>query len=55
MITELNLDEIMSAEERQELSDKLSLGDEMTIQGKKYKVEKRFSKGEKQAARLVPV
>jgi hypothetical protein len=51
---ELNLDKIMSAEERQKLS-KLSLGDEVTIQGKKYRVEKRFSKGSKQAATLVPV
>lgn len=50
---EINLDSWMSEEKRQELV-KLKPGDEMTINGKKYTVEKRFSKGQRQAATLVP-
>ena len=50
----INLDSVTSVEKRQELS-KLSLGDNITINGVEYVVEQRFSQDEKQAARLVPV
>ena len=50
----IDLDALMSAEKRQELS-KLGLGDNITIQGVEYVVEQRFSQDEKQAARLVRV
>jgi hypothetical protein len=50
----IDLDKVLSSEKRQELA-KLNIGDKVTLQGVKYKVEKRFSNGEKQAATLIPV